>query len=76
MDWYACLGLAVTPAAWRDGSVMEPRRWFWRYSSGARGVTLDEDGWSCALVRPFCMLSWTWAFAASLLYAPGPGNGK
>ena len=44
MDWYACLGLAVNPAAWRDGSVMEPRRWFWRYSSGARGVTLDEDG--------------------------------
>ena len=29
------------PAACNDGSVMDPRRWFCRYSSGTRGVVGD-----------------------------------
>jgi hypothetical protein len=37
----------VLMCAWREGSVMEPLRWFCRYSRGARG---ESD---CACPRPF-----------------------
>jgi len=33
----------VGPAC-KDGSVMDPRRWFCRYSSGAKGVTGEWRG--------------------------------
>ena len=33
------LRVPLPPAACSDGSVMDPRRWFWRNSRGASGVT-------------------------------------
>ena len=33
------LGKLLEAAACREGSVMDPRRWFWRNSRGANGET-------------------------------------
>lgn len=41
-----CLDAGIIWAAWRKGSVMEPRRCVWRYSREARDATgecLEEE---------------------------------
>ena len=50
------LRVPLPPAACSDGSVMDPRRWFWRNSRGASGVTGE---WREFAVEGEAVLFWT-----------------